>query len=212
MKNKIELVKDDLALVKDFKKGSKEAFSELVLRHESKVFSLALRYTRNQEDAEDAFITLYNKIDLFEGKSAFSSWLYRIVVNCALMKLRKNRQEKATHYEDLSLTAKMHYNEVVSEDMLRSDSRLIQHETRTALEIAINKLPDEYKSVFIMKDVDGLTNEEVAKILSLSVAAVKSRLHRARIMLQKKLNRFYQDYKGVECDRDLTKGNFKLTA
>jgi len=78
----------DLELVKKFKKGSLEAYNELVSRHESKVFNLVLKFTRNQEDAEevlqDVFITIYRKIDGFQGKSAFSSWMYRIAVNAAL--------------------------------------------------------------------------------------------------------------------------------
>ncbi len=192
----------DLELIKKFKNGSQVAFEELIARHESKMYSIALRYTKSSEDAEeviqDVCITLYNKVQDFEGKSAFTSWLYRIVVNSSLMKLRKNRQEKATLMDDLTPISKKDYLQQNCEDFSRADVRSIQHETRTVLEAAINKLADEYRAVFIMRDVDGLSNEEVSSILDISVPAVKSRLHRARLMLRKKLNAYWNDYNGKE--------------
>lgn len=207
----------DVQLVNKFKSrraGSKDAFEEIIKRHETKVYALAIRYTKNEDDAEevvqDVFITLYKKAKTFEGKSAFTSWLYRITVNAALMKIRKRKQEKATLTEDLSLHAKSEYDLKCSEDMQQCDSRSIQHETRAALESAVNRLPDEYKAVFIMRDVDGLSNHEVSAILHISVAAVKSRLHRARLMLQKKLQRYYDDYTGKTAMTDLTKAPLKM--
>ncbi len=192
----------DLDLIKKFKNGSQVAFEELVARHENKMYSIALRYTKNSEDAEeviqDVCVTLFHKVQDFEGKSAFSSWLYRIVVNSSLMKLRKNRQEKATLMDDLTPISKQDYLQQNCEDFSRADVRSIQHETRTVLEAAINRLADEYRSVFIMRDVDGLSNEEVSSILDISVPAVKSRLHRARLMLRKKLNAYWNDYNGKE--------------
>lgn len=199
----------DLDLINQFKKGSDKAFEALILRHESKMYSIALRYTRNAEDAEEVIqetcLKLFSKLKTFEGKSAFTSWLYRVVVNHSLMHLRKKRQEKATLFEDLSFYTKNQCFERASEDLLQADSRSIQHETREALETAINKLADEYKTVFIMRDVDGLNNEEVSQILKISVPAVKSRLHRARLMLQKRLDRYWNDYSGVQPMVDLTK-------
>lgn len=216
MENNFELC-TDVQLVNKFKSrraGAKEAFAELISRHENKVYALALRYTKSEEDAEevvqDVFVTLFKKAKSFEGKSAFTSWLYRITVNAALMKLRKRKQEKAILTEDLSLHAKTDYELKCSEDMQQSDSRSIQHETRAALEMAVNRLPDEYKAVFIMRDVDGLSNQEVSEILDISVAAVKSRLHRARLMLQKKLQRYYDDYTGKSAMTDLTKTPLKM--
>lgn len=212
----VDTKKEDLMLVEEFKNGSSVAFEQLVLKHESKVHSIALRYTKKSEDAEevvqDVFMTLYNKVDKFEGKSAFSSWLYRIVVNTSLMKLRKNRQDKSTKLDDMSLSAQARYNEIASEDMMQADSRSIQHETRGALENAINRLPDEYKAVYIMRDVDGLTNQEVSEMLDISVAAIKSRLHRARLMLKKKLEGYWNDYSGIEPMRDMTKTHMRLVA
>src|SRR6188472_1572898 len=104
MDKKVELT--DVELVKKFRKGSLEAFEEIIHRYEAKVMQLGMRLTRNHEDAEevmqDVFSTIYKKIDGFQGKSAFSSWLYRIVVNAAFMKLRKRKQNQTISIEDLA--------------------------------------------------------------------------------------------------------------
>jgi RNA polymerase sigma-70 factor, ECF subfamily len=190
----------DTLLVKQFRKGSIEAFEEIVSRYEIKVFNLALRFTRNQEDAEevlqDVFSTIYKKVDSFQGKSAFSSWLYRIVVNSAFMKLRKRKQQQTISIEDLSPMVRQNYLDQDSGYGLRSDSISINRELRETLQGAINRLPEQYRAVFVLRDVDGLSNQEVGEILELSIPAVKSRLHRSRLMLRKKLVRFWNDYRG----------------
>lgn len=188
----------DLQLVKQFCKGSIEAFEELIERYESKAFNLSMRFVKSQEDAEevlqDVFTTLYHKLPGFEGKSAFSSWLYRIVVNASFMKLRKRRQTPTTSLEDIP---NLSQHTSIEKEMLlseRADTRTLAREIRETVEHAINRLPDEYRSVFVLRDVDGLTNQEVGEILDLSVPAVKSRLHRSRLMLRKKLVRFYEEF------------------
>jgi RNA polymerase sigma-70 factor (ECF subfamily) len=190
----------DNVLIERFRKGSIEAYEELVSRYEAKVFNLAMRFTRNQEDAEevlqDVFTTIYQKLEGFEGKSAFSSWLYRIIVNAAFMKLRKRRQSNTIGIEDLSPAVRQ---VAVERDMSigsRSDLLSMNRELRETLETAINRLPDQYRAVFVLRDVDGLSNQEVGEILELSIPAVKSRLHRSRLMLRKKLQRYYDDFTG----------------
>jgi len=102
----------DVGLVDLFKGGEISAFEEIISRYEAKVMNLALRFTRNQEDAEevmqDVFTTVYRKIDGFRGQSAFSSWLYRIVVNAAFMKLRKKKQSQTVSMEDLAPAVKQY--------------------------------------------------------------------------------------------------------
>lgn len=198
----------DAALVKQFKKGSMEAFEELVSRYESKVFNLAMRFTRNQEDAEevlqDVFTTLYRKIDGFEGKSAFSSWLYRIIVNAAFMKLRKRKQYTTIPIEELTPAVKAQFSERDIFIGTPADSALIKNELRSILHRAIGRLPERYRAVFILRDVDGLSNQEVGEILQLSIPAVKSRLHRSRLMLQRKLQGYYGEFVGkkIHIDKD----------
>ncbi len=191
--------KNDQELIQEFKKGNKDSFEELVSRYSNKAFSLATRLTRNQQDAEevlqDVFVTVYRKIAGFEGKSSFSSWLYRVTVNAALMKLRKRRQDHSMSIEDIlpQLRDSVAFK---SPDHLDVDTVALKHQLTTALEDAIQTLPDEYRPVFILRDVDGLTSKEVSKILSISVPAVKSRLHRSRMMLRRKLLRVFREYKG----------------
>ena len=189
--------KSDLELIAEFQKGNQDSFEELIQRYSSKVFSLASRLTRNSEDAEeviqDVFVTVYRKIAGFEGKSSFSSWLYRVTVNAAFMKLRKRRQDPAIPLEDLMQQAQT-VPALRSPENVHVDSLSIRHEMLQALESAIQRLPDEYRPVFILRDVDGLTSREVGKILDLTVPAVKSRLHRSRLMLRKKLQKFYSEF------------------
>jgi RNA polymerase sigma-70 factor, ECF subfamily len=177
------------------------SFSEIIERYSEKVHNLALRISRNPEDTEeimqDVFITVFKKVDKFEGKSAFSSWLYRITVNTAFMKLRKRKQQTAVSIEEISPTIK---NNWVGNKSEQSDIDYIssKHEMRLVLEAAVAKLPEEYRTIFLLRDVDGLSNQEVGEILNITVPAVKSRLHRSRLMLRKKLQTYYEDF----CDNN----------
>lgn len=196
MEKKLEVT--DVELVKKFRKGSIEAFEEIIQRYEAKVMQLAMRLTKNHEDAEevmqDVFSTIYKKIDGFQGKSAFSSWLYRIVVNSAFMKLRKRKQNQTIALEDLAPSVQQSCLEGESGQYERSDNIASSKEMRDIIQLAINRLPKQYRAVFVLRDVDGLSNNEVGEILELSIPAVKSRLHRSRLMLRKKLQRYYDDY------------------
>ena len=189
---------DDTVLIEQFKKGCTFSYEELITRYETKVHNLAMRLTRNAEDAEevlqDVFVTVYRKIEGFEGKAKFSSWLYRITVNAAFMKLRKRKQDQSVSLDDMlphlqnkAITQKNAFG-------AHSDSLALNNEIRMALEGAIQKLPDDYRAVFVLRDIDGLSNKEVGEILTLSIPAVKSRLHRSRLMLRKRLRKFYEDY------------------
>jgi RNA polymerase sigma-70 factor, ECF subfamily len=193
--------KSDAILVESFRGGDKASFLELLNRYSQKVHNLAMRITRNPEDSEevlqDVFVTIYQKIDHFEGKSAFSSWLYRITVNTAFMKLRKRRQTQATSLEEVAPNVKENWSGDRSD---YSDVNFIcsRHELREELETAIARLPEEYRVIFVLRDIDGLSNQEVGEILNLSVPAVKSRLHRSRLMLRKRLHKYHEDFQSSE--------------
>lgn len=203
-----EIIKnDDAEMVEAFKGGDKSAFVALLTRYSDKVHNLAMRITRNPEDAEeilqDVFLTVYHKINSFEGKSAFSSWLYRIAANTSFMKLRKRKQQAAVSFDDVTTLGE----EILTRN--RSDVSDVnyissRHELRAALEGAIGKLPDEYRTIFILRDVDGLSNQEVGEILDISVPAVKSRLHRSRLMLRRSLQAFYEDYSSNELGSEMS--------
>ena len=188
----------DKELVAAFKKGDLASFEEIVHRYTAKAFSLATRLTKNQPDAEevlqDVFVTVYRKIHSFEGKSSFSSWLYRITVNAAFMKLRKRKGESQNISMEDVLPEILGSALANSNDDSQGDKTTARSELARALEDAINKLPDEYRPVFILRDVDGLTSGEVSKILDLTIPAVKSRLHRSRLMLRRRLSKMHREF------------------
>lgn len=199
MQSQIEKLSDK-ELVEVVKSGCELAFEVMVKRHESRVFGLALRLTKNQEDAEevlqDVFTTVYRKLDSFKGNSAFSSWIYRITANAAFMKLRKRRQKPTTSLEDLSVPVREVALEESGGKELFSEAGAELREMRESIEDAVNKLPDQYRQVFILRDIDLLSSNEVSAVLDLSVPAVKSRLHRSRELMKKRLKNYWREYKG----------------
>lgn len=195
------VIKTDNELIEMFLSGCTQSFEELLSRYETKAYNLALRLTKNTEDAEevlqDVFVTLYRKLPGFEGKSAFSSWLYRITVNASFMKLRKRKHQNGVSLDEVYPHLPTGYRSE-TEFGANTDSRIFNSQLRTALEKAIARLPEEYKAVFILRDIDGLSNKEVGEILTLSIPAVKSRLHRSRMMLRRRLRRIYDDVRQSE--------------
>jgi len=189
--------RSDLELIKAFQTGDQSSFEELLSRYTARAFSLAQRLTKSPQDAEevlqDVFVTVYRKISGFEGKSSFSSWLYRITVNTSLMKLRKRRQNRCIASEDVGLEVEQ---TIVrnSLDYNLADREAMRSQMAAVLEQAISRLPEEYRPVFLMRDVDGLSSREVGKILQITIPAVKSRLHRSRSMLRRKLAMYYREY------------------
>jgi RNA polymerase sigma-70 factor (ECF subfamily) len=186
----------DAVLVSMFKAGDIKAYEELISRYTEKVFRLAMRFTRQLEDSEevvqDVCISVFRKIQEFEEKSAFSSWLYRITANAALMKLRKRKKHSAIELDEVVLSSQEKWN-IQRSDSSDVDYLSTRHELKAALLKAIARLPEEYKKIFIMRDVDGHSNQEVGDCLDISLAAVKSRLHRARMYLRRELSEHRRD-------------------
>lgn len=178
-------------LVRLLQRGSSIAFEEVVRRYSARVYSMGYRLTRNAQDSEeilqDTFVTVFRKIKNFEGKSSLSSWIYRVSVNTALMKLRKRKSERSVLLEDSIPNFKDSL--ALSDVSFQRSSGSIT--TRERIEKAILNLPDEYRAVFVLRDIDGLTTKEVCKILQLTAPAIKSRLHRARLVLRRQLLDIY---------------------
>jgi len=190
------IVKDDEAqLVAAAKAGDGSSFNELVSRYESKIFRLAQNITRNREDAEDvmqeAFLKAYTHLDNFQGDSRFYTWLVRIAVNEALMKLRKRRPGEFSLDEPVESDDDFIPREIADWGPL-PDQRYERNQLNSILSEAIEKLEPDFRVVFVLRDVEELSTEETAKLLGLSVPAVKSRLLRARLRLRQKLNRFFE--------------------
>lgn len=180
----------DTELVRRAKRGDRRAFGELVTRYQEKIYRLARRMTATDEDAEDvlqeAFVKSYRSLPGFQQKSKFSTWLYRITVNLALMKLRKKKLDM------VSLDVPVATDEgAVSRDFQNGSpdplERLMRKESRQTLDRAIADLPADYRAVFVLRHVEGLSTAETARILKVSAAAVKSKLHRTRGVLREKL-------------------------
>lgn len=177
------------------KAGDSRAFEELVNRYERKIFRLAYNITQNREDAEDvmqdAFLKSFAHLDGFQGDSRFYTWLVRIAVNEALMKLRKRRPNQVSIDEPLELEEDIVPREI--EDWGPTpEQRYGQTELNGILSDVISQLDPAYRIVFLLRDVEELSTEETAHTLGLSVAAVKSRLLRARLKLRLKLNKYFQ--------------------
>ena len=196
----------DRELVERAQQGDGPAFAMLVERHQRQLYRLALRMTGSEADAQEvlqeAFLNAYQKLPLFRGEAQFSSWLYRIAANSALMRLRRKRRAPDTLAEQpLELagprfSAEGYLEPASSSDWSqRADEKMMSGELGDAINKAVAELPDDYRTVFLLKDVDGLSNEDIANALALTVPAVKSRLHRARLALREKLGEFFDGAK-----------------
>lgn len=186
----------DAALVARARDGDPAAFEELVQKYERKVFRLAKNITNNDEDAEDVlqetFLKAYSHLDGFQGNSKFYTWLVRIAVNEALMKLRKRKSDKTVSLDEGIETGEetMVREIAVWED--DPEQRYSQEEIRAILREAISALRPAFRTVFILRDIEELSTEETAQLLDLSIPAVKSRLLRARLQLRERLTRFFK--------------------
>lgn len=184
---------DDVALADQAKQGDTHAFTELVERYAPRVFRVARHITRNDQDAEDVlqetFLKSYSRLDQFQGNSKFYTWLVRIAVNEALMRIRrgKNRATVSLDQEletaDGSLAREVPSGEETPEEIYGRE------ELRDYIARAIDVLSETYRPVFVLRDVEGFSTEETGQMLDLSESAVKSRLLRARLQLQQRLRR-----------------------
>jgi len=189
--------KTDAELVKGVIQREESCFEELLERYGSKVLNLAMRITRNQEDAEeilqDVFITVFTKIGSFEHKAQFSSWLYRVTMNSSFMKIRARNRRRTVSMEDVEPNIRQNWvgNRTELFDIESMSSR---HELREAIQKAVELLPEDYRAIFVLRDIDGLSNEAVSQVLQLSVPAVKSRLHRSRLLMREQLKSHYAEF------------------
>ena len=186
-------------LVERLRARDASALEPLMDRHAGRLYRLAYGITRNDADAEevvqDVFLTLFRKIDGFEGRAALGSWLYRVTANAALIKRRGKRAELEVSLEEQLPTFLADGHRQGDRSFLLADwsetpeEVLLTGEARKTLECALDRLPDHYRAVVVLREVEGLDNEAVACILGESVSTVKSRLHRARMALREELTR-----------------------
>jgi RNA polymerase sigma-70 factor (ECF subfamily) len=191
-----EPVSDELALVRAAKRGDVQAFEELVKRYDRNVFRIAQHITQNREDAEDvvqeAFLKAYGNLEQFQEQSKFYTWLVRIAVNEALMKLRRRRPERMVSLDEDVKTEDDTLPREVADWSPNPEQMYNQSELRDILTRTIQGLPAGFRTVFVLRDVEGLSTEETAQALDLSIPAVKSRLLRARLQLRERLSRYFR--------------------
>lgn len=191
-----------LATIRKAQAGDERAFARLVKDYESVVYSFAYKVCHDKEKAEEAwqdtFVNVFRKLKQFDGESKFTTWLYAIVVNNCRMKHRHTKLEQATVRIDIP--ERLHEDPVLDEDGHKVQTiaswrdtpidSLMNKELQTHLDTAIKKLPLDYRVVFVLRDVEGQSAEEVSRMLKLSIPAVKSRLRRARVFLREELNEY----------------------
>ena len=191
-----EPISEEMALVHAAKAGDVSAFESLVKKYDRNVFRIANHITHNREDAEDvvqdAFLKAYENLEQFQGQSKFYTWLVRIAVNEALMKLRKRRPERTVSLDEDVKTEEDSLPREVADWSPNPEQQYSQAELNDILTRTIQGLPPGFRTVFVLRDVEGLSTEETAEALDLSIPAVKSRLLRARLQLRDRLSRFFQ--------------------
>src|SRR6204780_2210559 len=195
-------VHPDVLLVQRARQGDMAAYEKLVKQYDRQVFRIANHIVQNREDAEDvvqdAFLKAYEKLDQFQGNSKFYTWLVRIAVNESLMRLRKRRTGKMVSIDDDIETEEGSVPRDLADWSPNPEQNYGQAELAEILRKTIQGLPHGFRIVFVLRDVDGLSTEETAETLGLSVPAVKSRLLRARLQLRERLSRYFRQKKAGE--------------
>jgi RNA polymerase sigma-70 factor (ECF subfamily) len=192
----------DVALIERVRAGDVAAYDALVRKYERQVFRISQHITQNREDAEDAmqdaFLKAYEKLDQFQGNSKFYTWLVRIAVNESLMRLRKRRTGKMVSIDEDIATEEGSVPRDLADWAPDPEQNYSQEELAGILERAWKGLPKGFRVVFELRDVQGLSTEDTAEALGLSIPAVKSRLLRARLQLRERLSRYFRRNQGSE--------------
>lgn len=186
---------NETALVKAAQEGDEQALRDLVRKYQSTVYGFAFKVCRNQQDAEDtlqeAFLNILKSLPSFNFQSSFSTWIYRIVSNSCLMKFRKEKRDRWESFDEIDRPEeriKESYNKWPED----AEQKLLTEELKKEMDDAIIDLPPLYRLAFVLKDLEGLKTDEVAKALKISVPATKARIRRARLYLRDKLEPYVE--------------------
>lgn len=180
------------AFVERLKAGDEKAYETLVREHSGRMLAVARRFLRSEDDAGDAvqeaFVSAFRAIDRFEGGARISTWLHRIVVNAALMKLRTRRRRPEASIDELLPRWKEDGHPVDTPAPWSAEKLVQRDQLRGLVREGIDQLPDGYREVLILRDIEELDTQEAAEVLGISGNAVKTRLHRARQALREVLD------------------------
>ena len=198
----------DEIVVRRVLSGEKELFEILLRRYNQTLYRVIRGYLHDEDDVEDAmqdtYLKAFDKLQQFQGKSAFSTWLVRIGINEALLRIRRLKQSRSMVLHEAD--AKEEIVNVSDNIEMTPEKLAIHHETRQLIEKAIDQLPEKFRVIYILKEIEGMKNEEIAHCLEISTPNVKVRLHRARTLLKDSLYRISADSEIFEfgnrrCDR-----------
>ncbi len=177
----------DVFLAGKAAKGDVDAFETLIMKYEKTIYNIALRMMTSPEDAKDVsqnvLIKIYNNLSHFKGDSLFSTWIYRITVNTCIDEIRKNKRKNEISMDDEDNGI----GRVMQDSGLSPETAFIQNESYNAIIETIDKLPEEYKTVITLRDIEGFAYQDIAEITDCSLGTVKSRISRARIKLKELL-------------------------
>jgi RNA polymerase sigma-70 factor (ECF subfamily) len=201
------VLQERINLVEGARRRDVAAFEELVAIHRAHVYGLAMRMMQNASDAEDVtqetFLSAWQNLPNFRGEAGFGSWLFRICANFCLMRFRRAKREAAE--AEVQLPGPRFDSEgtllsAPSYDWTRgTEDKALDKELRRAIESATASLPADYRTVFLLKDIEGLSNEEISQLVDATIPAIKSRLHRARLALREAIDAFYRQ----PCEREV---------
>ncbi|MGE0446517.1 MAG: sigma-70 family RNA polymerase sigma factor [Vicinamibacterales bacterium] len=191
----------DRQLIDRLRRGDEQAVDELASLYSSRIYQLALRYMKNREDAEevtqDVLLKVYRKIEAFRGDAALSSWIYRITFNTAMSRLRTSKLSRAADQERERMLAagqdesdQPRAPKQPADWTHMPDEELLRTQLRQAVTQAIGELPEIYRTPVVLRDIQGLSTEEASSRLRLKDQTLKSRLHRGRVMLRRRLGAF----------------------
>lgn len=190
----------DRQLIDRLRRGDEQAVDELASLYSSRIYQLALRYMKNREDAEevtqDVLLKVYRKIEAFRGDAALSSWIYRITFNTAMSRLRTSKLARAADRERERMLAANDEADLPRAPKQPADwshmpdEELLRTQLRQAVTQAIGELPEIYRTPVVLRDIQGLSTEEASSRLRLKDQTLKSRLHRGRVMLRRRLGAF----------------------
>ena len=193
---------DDAVLLEGLRAGDEQAYETLVRTYGGRLLAIARRFVRNDEDAQDivqaAYLNAFRSIHQFAGQCQIGTWLHRIVVNAALMTLRSRRRKPQASIDELlpAFLEDGHHIEQFSNWSAGADELLEREQTRATVRACIDNLPDNYREILILRDIEDMSTDEVAKLLSMTPTAVKVRLHRARQALSTLLRREFGNHAG----------------
>ncbi len=196
LKAKQKIIDPDQELIGRFLKGDEGAFNRLVLSYQNRVHGLSYRMMGNLEEAEEVaqevFITVYKSLPDFRGDSRFSTWLYRVTINHCKNRIKylgRRKYYQSDSFDGPVETEEGEMTKQIADDNLDPMDRLDQKETQALVQEKLNELDEEQKSVILLRDIEGMSYQEIAEILGLREGTVKSRIHRARLDLKEKLKK-----------------------